>query len=66
MTTIEEIKFAVEHLSKEELIDFRMWFAEFEAKSWDKQIERDIKAGKLNQLAQQAVQDLFENKCREL
>ena len=66
MTTIEEIKSAVEHLSKEELIDFQAWFREFEAKNWDEQIERDIKAGKLNQLAQLAIKDLLENKCREL
>ena len=66
MTIIEEIKYAIEHLSREELTDFRAWFVEFEAKNWDERIERDIKAGKLNQLAQQAVNDLFENKCREL
>jgi hypothetical protein len=66
MTTIEEIKYAVEHLSREDLIDFRAWFIEFEAQIWDEKIKKDIQAGKLNQLAQQAVKDLLANQCTEL
>ncbi len=66
MATVEESKNAVEHLSKEELIDFQAWFKEFEAKNCDEQLERDIKAGKLNQLAQPEIKDLLENKCTEL
>ena len=66
MITIEKIKDTVEHLFREELIDFRAWFIEFEAQIWDEKIETDIQAGKLNQLAQQAVKDLLANQCIEL
>lgn len=66
MTNIYEIKEAVEHLSREDFSLFREWFLEFEAHQWDQQIEADIKAGKLDELAQQALKDFESNQCTEL
>jgi hypothetical protein len=41
---------AVTELSEQELIRFREWFDEYYADMWDKQIEEDIKAGRLDNL----------------
>jgi hypothetical protein len=66
MTTVDEIKVAVEHLSMDELTHFRIWFAEFEAKLWDDKIERDIISGKLSQFAEEALTEFQVGKCTEL
>ena len=66
MTTIEEIEKAITHLSREELVNFRAWYEEFEAKIWDEQFEKDVKAGKLDKLAEKTIKDLHEGKCTEL
>ena len=48
--TITELEQAVTQLSDEELARFRAWFDEYYADLWDKQIEEDVKAGRLNKL----------------
>ena len=40
MSRIEEIENAVAELPKEELARFREWFAEFEARTWDRELRR--------------------------
>lgn len=54
---IEEVVKAVEQLPQDQLRQFRAWFQEFDSEVWDEQIERDIKAGKLDTLAQAAIAD---------
>ena len=66
MSTIQEIQDAVSQLTSEELAAFRAWFAEFDAKLWDRQIESDIAAGRLDRLAEEALQDLSEGRCTDL
>jgi len=66
MTTLNEIERAVRQLSPEELAAFRTWFAEFDAAVWDQQLEKDVAAGRLDALAQKAVQHLREGRCTEL
>jgi hypothetical protein len=58
MSTLKEIESAVSQLSAAELTAFRDWFAEFDAEAWDRQIEADVAAGKLDDLAQRALQCL--------
>ena len=65
MSTIEEIENAVGRLSAEELAAFRAWFAEFDAASWDRQIEQDIAAGRLDALADEALEDLRQGRCTD-
>lgn len=60
------IERAVSQLSPEELSAFRTWFAEFDAAIWDQQFEKDVQAGKLNNLAQKALQHLREGRCSDL
>jgi hypothetical protein len=52
--SIQELESEVTRLSKPDLAAFSQWFEEYMADSWDKQIERDISAGKLDHLANQA------------
>jgi hypothetical protein len=54
MTKIEDIERAVEQLSPEELARFRAWFEEFDARLFGARIERDTKAGKLDELMAEA------------
>ncbi|HXM88211.1 MAG TPA: hypothetical protein VN916_02095 [Candidatus Acidoferrum sp.] len=55
MSKLEALEKRVSGLSAEELAKFRQWFAEFDAAAWDRQIERDVKAGKLDSLADEAL-----------
>jgi hypothetical protein len=66
MQTVQEIKRAISRLPQEELARFREWFDEFDAKVWGKQFEADVKSGKLDKLADQAVADFRAGKCKEL
>jgi hypothetical protein len=36
------------------LYRFREWFAQFDAAAWDRQIEADLRSGKLDALAEKA------------
>ena len=51
MCRIEKIKREIQEFSPRELAAFRRWFSEFDAAAWDCQIEEDVKAGKLDELA---------------
>ena len=57
MGKIENIERQIEALSPEELAQFRAWFLEFDWAAWDRQLEADIQAGKLDRLAQEARSD---------
>lgn len=63
---VDEIKEAVRQLSPEDLAAFRAWFVEFDASAWDRQLEEDVAAGRLDQLAEEALQDLHEGRCTDL
>ena len=65
MGTIQEIEEAVRNLRPDELAAFRAWFAEFEAAAWDDQIENDVAAGRLDRLAEEAIEDLREGRCTD-
>jgi hypothetical protein len=56
----------IAHLSKEELDAFSKWFEEFMADQWDKEIERDILAGKFDAAGKQAIEDLHAGRCTPL
>lgn len=66
MSSIEEIERAVSELEPEELARFRAWFAEFDADVWDRQLAADVAAGRLDALAEEALQDLREGRCTDL
>lgn len=57
MTKVQKLAHEVEGLSPSELAAFRQWFEEYDSVEWDKQIEQDAVAGKLNKLAEEALAD---------
>ena len=65
MSKREALERRVSALTAEELAEFRRWFAEFDAAAWDRQIERDVKAGKLDTLADEALRDHAGGKSTE-
>ena len=66
MSSVKDIEAAVSKLSREELSSFRTWFTDFDAEAWDKQFEQDVKAGRLDCLAEEALRDLDEGRCTDL
>jgi hypothetical protein len=64
--SVGEIENAVQNLPASEFAKFRKWFAEFEAQQWDRQFEDDVKAGRLDGLAAEALDDLANGRCRDL
>jgi hypothetical protein len=57
MSKVESIEGQIKDLSPEELGAFREWFTKFDAEAWDRQFESDLKAGKLDSLAERALRD---------
>jgi hypothetical protein len=55
MSQVERVVEAVQDLSAEELAEFRTWFIEYDWTAWDQQLVRDIKTGKLDHLAEEAL-----------
>ncbi len=55
MSKVETLEREIEKLSAEELAAFRDWFANYDADAWDRQMEADVKAGKLDRLAAEAL-----------
>jgi hypothetical protein len=66
MTNVEDIEKAVAELPPDQFARFRAWFDEFEATRFDQKIERDAKVGKLDRLAEQALEDFRAGRAREL
>jgi hypothetical protein len=57
MTTVAEITGAVKRLPKKDLARFRKWFVEYDAAAWDKQLESDVAAGKLDAIARETLRE---------
>lgn len=66
MSTVKEIERAVADLSHDDLSQFRAWFAEFDARAWDRQFEEDVAAGRLDALAEEALADFRAGRTRPL
>jgi hypothetical protein len=66
MTTAEDIEKAVEQLAPRELARFRAWFEAFDAQRFDAAIEQDIRAGKLDARAEEALAAHRAGRSREL
>ncbi|MEW6658829.1 MAG: hypothetical protein AB1424_09220 [Thermodesulfobacteriota bacterium] len=66
MDKVEKIGREIRGLSPAELAAFRQWFRNFDAEAWDRQIEEDLKAGKLDALADQALREFADGQAREM
>jgi len=57
MSKVEKLEQQVEALSPEELAQFRAWFLGFDWAAWDAQLQSDVRAGRLDGLAEKALAD---------
>ena len=63
---IQTIENEIAKLPQADLVKFRSWFEKFDQNSWDKQLETDIKSGKLDNLAKQAINDFNNGKFKKI
>ena len=66
MNRVETIEEQVQRLSPQELASFRKWFSRYDADAWDKQLDADLKAGRLDRFADEALADHEAGFSREL
>lgn len=59
-----EIIEQVRKLPPAEVFELSQWLREYEASLWDRQIEADIRAGKLDKLGQEALAELRAGQTR--
>jgi hypothetical protein len=66
MSKIEELKTDIEKLSSEETSELFRWLSEREWESWDKEMEADSQAGRLDFLVREARQEKVRGTLKEL
>lgn len=66
MTKLEKIQESVETLSDRELRTLGKWLDELRAQRWDRQIEDDAKAGRLDNFFAEARAEIAAGKTRPL
>jgi hypothetical protein len=66
MSSVEDIEKAIENLAPGELARFRAWYDVFDAARLDQSIERDVRDGKLDELAAGALAAHRNGRSREL
>jgi hypothetical protein len=64
--SVEEIESAIAQLPDSEIARLAEWFQEFQARAWDAQIERDMGAGRLDALIEQAEREFESGECDSL
>ena len=57
MSKVKDLGTQIQELTPEELKAFREWFTKFDADNWDREFEADVKAGKLDAMANRALRD---------
>ena len=66
MTTIEEIQRAILSLPDGDYAKLREWFTELDGEKWDRQIEEDAVAGRLDWLAAEVLEAEARGELRDL
>jgi hypothetical protein len=65
-SSVIAIETAVQQLHTSDLAQFRKWFAQFDAKNWDEQIEQDASFGKFDDLASEALTEFHAGLAKEI
>ena len=66
MGKVEKIEDEIQALSPTELAQLRAWFLEYDWAAWDQQLERDVQAGRLDDLADKALREHAADKTTPL
>ncbi len=66
MTRVEKLEHEIQRLSRDDMAAFRDWFRKYDSDEWDREIEQDIQAGKLDRLAEEAITAHKAGRTREI
>ena len=66
MGKVEKIEQEIQALSTDELAQFRAWLLEYDWVAWARQLERDVEAARLDDLAEKALRDHGAGKTKPL
>jgi hypothetical protein len=66
MSKLEVLEQQILELNADEKAEFFRWVVELRAEEWDARIERDIEAGKLDSMADAALQRFAQGKFKEI
>lgn len=64
--SVDELENAITRLSPAEMARFARWFDEYRADQWDRQIEQDILAGRLDKAANESDAEFEAGHCTPL
>jgi len=64
--SVQELENAIRQLSQAEFAKLASWIDEYRAEQWDRQIEADIHAGRLDGAGQRADEDFEAGRCTPL
>ena len=66
MTRVEQLEQEIEKLKPEEFAQLRDWLLEKDWTVWDRQLEEDVAAGRLDELAEEALAEHARGETTEL
>lgn len=66
MSKVEQLEEQVKSLSPDELAEFRSWYEKFDWEAWDRQVADDVRAGRLDALADEALREHARGKSTPL
>jgi uncharacterized membrane protein YccC len=64
--SLRELETEVSKLPPSDLATFARWFEEYLAAAWDRQIEEDIRAGRLDEAGRRADAEFEAGRCKPL
>ncbi len=66
MTTVVEIQRAIEELTESDYAALREWLLERDWDEWDEELEEDVRAGRLDALAANALESKARGELKDL
>jgi hypothetical protein len=66
MTKLEKIEQEIASLAPADIHKLADWIADYRAELWDRQMEKDVAAGKLDKLAAEALADHMAGRTKPL
>lgn len=66
MTIVQKIQQDVRQLPQPEFLELFSWMAQYDHEQWDKQIEEDLKTGRLDRVMKQAMQEIKQGHTQPL
>ena len=64
--TVQELESAIVRLTPADLSWFAQWFEEYLANAWDRKIESDVAAGRLDEAGRRADAEFEAGRCRRI